>query len=164
MKKKIEKKIAKAIVKQMKEYANKVDGTTLKSTESVYRAAYDAEVSASIRSFLCRVVEQPGIVFDVRDEMIYISCRDVKKLKTAKFSGYSDEHYMEIQIDSEGFSISYGHQGRSYYEDKDLLKDTIRDFEDTITRKNKEYLERTIENIYSESGLIRDNNLDTLLN
>lgn len=164
MKKKIEKKIAKAIVKQMKEYAEKRDAPTLKSTESVYRAAYDAEVGTGIRSFLRRVVEQPGIVFDARDQMIYISCRDVKKLKTANFSGYSDDHYMEIQIDAEGFSISYGHQGRSYYEDKDLLKDTMRDFEEIINQKNKDFLGRIIDTIYSESGLIRDNNLDTLLN
>jgi hypothetical protein len=162
MKKKNEKKIAKAVVKQMKNYAGKVD-TQLKKAEVVtFRAPHDEESSKSILSFISRIAEQPGVLIDVRDERIYFSCRDVKNIKTGQNSGYNDDRYMEIEIDEEGFCITYGHTGRHYFEDKSMLGTVMKQLEQTINQKNKSYLSDTIDKIYSESGLIRENNLDEL--
>lgn len=162
MKKKIEKRIAKAVVKQMKNYANKVD-TGLKASEPVnYRAPYDEESSEAMMSFIRRIADQPGVLIDVRNERIYFSCRDVKNIKTGQNSGYNDDRYMEVEIDDEGFSVTYGHTGRHYFEDKSMFETVMKELEETITQKNKTYLSDTIDKIYSESGLIRENNLDTL--
>lgn len=162
MKKKTEKKIAKAVVKQMKNYANKVD-TGLKASEPVnYRAPYDEESSEAMMSFIRRIADQPGVLIDVRGERIYFSCRDVKNIKIGQNSGYNDDRYMEVEIDDEGFTFTYGHTGRHYFEDKSMLGTVMKELEETITQKNKTYLSDTIDKIYSESGLIRENNLDTL--
>lgn len=164
MKKKIEKKIAKAVVKQMRNYAGKID-TPPKALESVnYRAPYDEKSSEDLMSFIRRIADQPGVIIDVRNERIYFSCRDVKNIKTGQNSGYNDDRYMEVEIDDEGFSVTYGHTGRHYFEDKSIFETVMKELEETITQKNKAYLSETIEKIYSESGLLRENNLDTLLN
>lgn len=163
MKKKIEKKIAKAVVKQMKKYANTVD-TSLKGTESTvnYRAPYDEDSSKAMMSFIRRIADQPEVLIDVRGERIYFSCRDVKNIKTGQNSGYNDDRYLEVEIDEEGFSVTYGHTGRHYFEDKSMFENVMKELEETITQKNKAYLSDTIEKIYGESGLIRENNLEEL--
>ena len=38
----------------------------------------------------------------------------------------------------------------------------MKELEETINRKNKAYLSETIDKIYGESGLIRENNLEEL--
>lgn len=162
MKKKIEKKIAKAVVKQMKNYAVKVD-TGLKGSDNVnYRASYDEESSEALMSFITKIADQPGVIIDVRNERIYFSCRDVKNIKTGQNSVYNDDRYMEVEIDDEGFSVTYGHSGRHYFEDKSIFDKVMKELEETITQKNKAYLSDTIEKIYAESGLIRENNLEQL--
>lgn len=162
MKKKIEKKIAKAVVKQIRNYTNKVD-TGLKGPDSViYRAPYDEESSEALMSLIRRIADQPGVIIDVRNERIYFSCRDVKNIKTGQNSGYNDDRYMEVEIDDEGFSVTYGHTGRHYFEDKSIFEKVMKELEVTITQKNKAYLSDTIEKIYGESGLIRENNLEQL--
>lgn len=162
MKKKTEKKIAKAVVKQIKNYTNKVD-TSLKESGSVnYRAPYDEDSSKAMMSFIRRIADQPGVLIDVRGERIYFSSRDVTNIKTGQISGYNDDRYMEVEIDDEGFSLTYGHTGRHYFEDKSMLGTVMKELEETITQKNKAYLSDTIDKIYGESGLIRENNLEEL--
>ena len=161
MKKIIKKKVAKAIVKEMKKITESDKCMPIK--ESVYRAPYDQETSIMMLNFIKKIIEQSGTTMDVRTDRIYINCRDVKQLKTGKVSGYSDDRYLEIEIDEEGFSFTYGHGGRNYFDDKEIYAQTMKDFESVIIQKSKTNLNKAIDNIYFESGLIRENNLDTLL-
>ena len=161
MKKGIKNKVAKAIVKEMKKITESDKSVQLK--ESVYRTPYDQETSAAMCKFIKKIIEQDGTTMDVRADRIYINCRDVKQLKTGKVSGYSDDRYLEIEIDEEGFSFTYGHSGRNYFDDKEIYTQTMKDFESVIIQKSKTNLNKAIDNIYFESGLIRENNLDTLL-
>ena len=160
MKKIIKKKVAKAIVKEMKKITESDKCMPLR--ESVYRTPYDQETSIMMLNFIKKIIEQSGTTMDVRADRIYINCRDVKQMKTGKFSGYSDDSYLEIEIDEEGFSFTYGHTGRNYFEDKEIYTKIMKDFENVIIQKSKTSLNKAIENIYCESGLIRENNLDTL--
>ena len=161
MKKGIKKKVAKAIVKEMKKITESDKCVAVR--ESVYRTPYDQETSAAMCKFIKKIIEQSGTTMDVRADRIYINCRDVKQLKTGKVSGYSDDRYLEIEIDEEGFSFTYGHSGRNYFDDKEIYAQTMKDFESVIIQKSKTNLNKAIDNIYFESGLIRENNLDTLL-
>lgn len=161
MKKGIKNKVAKAIVKEMKKITESDKSVQLK--ESVYRTPYDQETSAAMCKFIKKIIEQDGTTMDVRADRIYINCRDVKQLKTGKVSGYSDDRYLEIEIDEEGFSFTYGHSGRNYFDDKEIYAQTMKDFESVIIQKSKTNLNKAIDNIYFESGIIRENNLDTLL-
>lgn len=162
MKKKIKKKIAKAIVSEMKKYSNQVD-TALKSAEATtIRSPYDEDSSNLLMSFIRRIADQPGVIIDVRNERIYFSCRDVKNIKAGQNSGYIDDRYMEVEIDDEGFSVAYGHSGRHYFEDKYMFENMMKELEETINQKNKSFLSETIDKIYGESGLIRENNLEEL--
>jgi hypothetical protein len=161
MKKGIKKKVAKAIVKEMKKITESDKCVVLR--ESVYRAPYNKENSERMNTFINKIVEQIGTTIDVRADRMYINCRDVKQMMTGKVTGYSDDRYLEIEIDEEGFSFTYGHNGRNYFEDKDLFKQTMMELESVIIEKNKDFLNKAIEDIYFESGLIRENNLDKLL-
>ena len=161
MKKGIKNKVAKAIVKEMKKITESDKSVQLK--ESVYRTPYDQETSAAMCKFIKKIIEQDGTTMDVRADRIYINCRDVKQLKTGKVSGYSDDRYLEIEIDEEGFSFTYGHSVRNYFDDKEIYAQTMKDFESVIIQKSKTNLNKAIDNIYFESGIIRENNLDTLL-
>ena len=161
MKKGIKKKVAKAIVKEMKKITESDKCVAVR--ESVYRTPYDQETSAAMCKFIKKIIEQDGTTMDVRADRIYINCRDVKQLKTGKVSGYSDDRYLEIEIDEEGFSFTYGHSGRNYFDDKEIYTQTMKDFESVIIQKSKTNLNKAIDNIYFESGIIRENNLDTLL-
>ena len=163
MKKVIKKKVAKAIVKEMKKITES-DNKCVPAREAVYRTPYDQETSAAMITFVKKIIEQKGTTMDVRADRIYINCRDVKQMKTGKVSGYNDDRYLEIEIDEEGFSFTYGHTGRNYFEDKEIYEQTMKDFENVIIQKSKTSLNQSIEDIYCESGLIRENNLDTLLN
>jgi hypothetical protein len=161
MKKGIKKKVAKAIVKEMKKITE--SDKCVPARESVYRTPYDQMTSQTMITFIKKIIEQDGTTMDVRADRIYINCRDVKQLKTGKVSGYSDDRYLEIEIDEEGFSFTYGHSGRNYFEDKEIYTQTMKDFESVIIQKSKTNLNKAIDNIYFESGLIRENNLDKLL-
>jgi len=161
MKKGIKKKVAKAIVKEMKKITESDKCVAVR--ESVYRTPYDQMTSHTMITFIKKIIEQDGTTMDVRADRIYINCRDVKQLKTGKVSGYSDDRYLEIEIDEEGFSFAYGHSGRNYFDDKEIYAQTMKDFESVIIQKSKTNLNKAIDNIYFESGLIRENNLDTLL-
>jgi hypothetical protein len=161
MKKGIKKKVAKAIVKEMKKITE--SDKCVPAGESVYRTPYNKENSERMNTFINKIVEQIGTTIDVRADRMYINCRDVKQMMTGKVTGYSDDRYLEIEIDEEGFSFTYGHNGRNYFEDKDLFKQTMMELESVIIEKNKDFLNKAIEDIYFESGLIRENNLDKLL-
>ena len=161
MKKIIKKKVAKAIVKEMKKITESDKCMPLR--ESVYRAPYNQEISERMSAFIKKIVDQTGTTIDVRADKMYINCRDVKQMMTGKTTGYSDDRYLEIEIDEEGFSFTYGHSGRNYFEDKDLFKQIMMELESVIIEKNKDFLNKAIEDIYFESGLIRENNLDKLL-
>lgn len=160
MKKITKKKIAKTIVKEMKKITE--NDKCVIAKEPVYRTPYDQETSTMMFNFIKKIIEQSGTTMDIRADRIYINCRDVKQMKVGKFSGYSDDSYLEIEIDEEGFSFTYGHTGRNYFEDKEIYTKTMKDFENIIIQKSKTSLKQAIENIYCESGLIRENNLDTL--
>ena len=160
MKKVIKKKVAKAIVKEMKKITESDKCVAVR--ESVYRAPYNQETSRTMRAFINKIVEQIGTSIDVRGDRMYINCRDVKQMMSGKVTGYSDDRYLEIEIDDEGFSFTYGHSGRNYFEDKEIFKQTMIELENVIIEKNKEFLNKAVTDIYFESGLIRENNLDTL--
>ena len=162
MKKVIKKKVAKAIVKEMKKITES-DNKCVPAREAVYRAPYNQEISERMNTFIKKIVEQTGTIIDVRVDRMYINCRDVKQMTTGKTTGYSDDRYLEIEIDEEGFSFTYGHNGRNYFEDKNIFKQTMMELESVIIEKNKYFLNKAIDDIYFESGLIRENNLDKLL-
>ena len=163
MKKQLRKKVAKTILKEMKKYQNNIDEKSCVKQE-VYRSPYNKESSESMRTFINKIVEQPGTSLDVRTDRMYINCRDVKQMMNiGKQSSYNDDRYLEIEIDNYGFSITYGHSGRNYFEDVKIFKEIMDELENVIIQKNQDFLNKTIENIYCESGLIRENNLDKLL-
>ena len=99
MKKIIKKKVAKAIVKEMKKITE--TDKCIPVRESVYRAPYNQENSERMSTFINKIVEQTGTTIDVRADRMYINCRDVKQMMTGKTTGYSDDRYLEIEIDEE---------------------------------------------------------------
>ena len=66
-------------------------------------------------------------------------------------------------IKDEGFSINLSYQKRSNYEDIDMFNELIDIVSKRVMEINKENFTDIWDKVMKESGIIRDNNLDQLL-
>jgi hypothetical protein len=110
-----------------------------------------------------------NININVDDSRISVSVGDITKVKTpVKRSSnvlYSEENYVEMSLHKGlGFSINYGYKLRTNYKDEKLFDE----LQPILVQKLKEINADNFNEIWTElmreSGVLRDNNLDDILN
>jgi hypothetical protein len=164
MKKKKVKKIAKKLYKQITNY--KGDLRPIK--ESINYCDYDSEVSEKFKKLILCIIEyKDNININVSTDSFSISIPDISLIKkpTQKGRLYNDDNYLEIVVNkSEGFSINQGYSKRSNYKDIKIFNELHSIVNKRLKEINGENFGEILENILKESGIMRDNNLEELLN
>ena len=164
MKKKDLKKIAKIITDEIRNYnspmAEKIDEYTW--------CEYDPEVSAKFKKMILSLSNyKNNLRFDVSDSRISISTEDLTLIKSGKSKPnqlYNEENYLRIEVFKDGFSVNHGYNKRSFYKDDNMYNDLIDDIKDITKKINSDNFIEIWDDVMKESGVIRDSNLDDLLN
>ncbi len=171
MKSKKIKKIAKLIHEEFRNY-DKKELSTLKSEVSNGEwSEYDPEVSEKFKKMVLNLANyKNNIHISIDSNRVGISTSDITTVKnpTRKTSSnmvYSDDNYVEMSLYKDlGFSVNYGYKLRSNYKDEKLFDE----LQPILVQRLKEINASNFNEIWSdlmkESGILRDSNLDDILN
>ena len=165
MKKKDLKKIAKIITEEIRNY----NSPKMENSEEYIWCEYDSEVSSKFKKMILSLSNyKNNLRFDVNDTKIYITTDDLTLIKSGKTINnnrlYNEENYLRVEITKEGFNVNHGYNKRSFYKDDNMYNDLINDIKDITKRVNSDNFTEIWTDVMKESGIIRDSNLDDLLN
>jgi hypothetical protein len=164
MKNKDLKKIAKIITDEIRNYNSPM---AEKVEENIW-CDYNSEVSTKFKKMILSLSNyKKNLRFDVNDCRISISTDDLTLIKSSKTSSnklYDEENYLRIEVTKEGFSVNHGYNKRSFYKDDNMYNDLIDDIKDITKKINSDNFLEIWDDVMKESGVIRDSNLDDLLN
>lgn len=163
MKKKKLKKIAKLIY-------HKVDSLQKMNTpvrERIDYVPYDKEVSEKTQNLILKLIDyNENVNIHITEESFSISTPDITNIKNKapKNTIYNDDNYLDIHvIKDEGFSINLAYQKRTNYSDKEMFNQLSNIISKRVIEINKENFKSIIDKVIKESGILRDNNLESLL-
>lgn len=163
MKKKNFKKIAKLVYDEMMLHQN----SPKLMREKVDYVPFDSEVSSKTKKLILGLVSyNEGVNINFSDDEFIISTQDITNIKK-KYSRntiYSEENYLEIFVSKEGFTINYAFKKRTNYEDKDMYNELVDIVKEKLKDINRENFTDIWSKVMQESGIMRDNNLEELLN
>jgi hypothetical protein len=77
---------------------------------------------------------------------------------------YNEDNYLRVEVVKDGFSVNHGYNKRSFYRDNNMYNDLIDDIKDITKKINSDNFTEIWTDVMKESGVIRDSNLDDLLN
>lgn len=149
-------------------YTKRYDGD-LKSDDDYKLAEYNVEVSEKFKKLVMNLLTySENISINVNDNRIAISTGDLKAIKSSNYKSNvisNEEHYLELVISKEhSFHINRGYTKRSNYKDTEMYNYLF----PIVTAKLQEINSNNFNEIWNEimkdSGMLRDNNLDDLLN
>jgi len=171
MKSKKLKKLAKLFHEEVRNHEREL--RPLKISEEVSGgdwSEYDPEVSEKFKKMVLNLATyKNNININVDSNRVSISVGDITSVKTPiKRSSnvlYSEENYVEMSLYKDlGFSINYGYKLRTNYKDEKLFSE----LQPILVQKLKEINADNFNEIWTElmreSGVLRDNNLDDILN
>lgn len=171
MKSKKLKKLAKLFHEEVRNHEREL--RPLKISEEVSGgdwSDYDPEVSEKFKKMVLNLATyKNNININVDSNRVSISVGDITSVKTPiKRSSnvlYSEENYVEMSLYKDlGFSINYGYKLRTNYKDEKLFSE----LQPILVQKLKEINADNFNEIWTElmreSGILRDNNLDDILN
>lgn len=164
------KKIKSLINESIKEAIN---GTypSKSSNDEFLMSEYNKDVSDKFKKLIFNLLPYiDNLNVHISSDYISISCEDTKILKNqlvsnngAKYIG-NDNNYLEINIRKDsGFSISSGYRLRSSYKDIKIYDDLVFEISNKLQRKNSNNFEKIYSKVMIDSGIIRDSNLDEIL-
>lgn len=125
---------------------------------------YNKDVSEKFKKMINNILTyKENLNIHINDDRITIYCENAKNLKSNSVT-YKEENHLEISIHkSVGFYINYGHKKMSKYKDQNMFEEVL----NSIIEKQKEINYKNFNNLWStlmiDTGVSRDNNLDTIL-
>ncbi len=138
--------------------------------ERVNYNEYDAEVSQKVKGLILNIIKyKDNIHISVGDDFFTISTSDATKIKNnlmPKTKSYqiSDDYYFEISVqEDEGFTLNYGYSKRANFLDKSMFAELNPIIRQRLKEINAENFSEIWETLMKDSGIMRDNNLETLL-
>lgn len=173
MNKKKLKKLAKLFHEEIRNYEK--ESRLVKMSEEISNgdcdwSEYDSEVSDKFRKMVLNLANyKNNININVDSNRISISTSDIttvkKGVKRSSNALYNEDSYVEMSlIKNLGFSINYGYKLRSNYKDEKLFDE----LQPILIQKLKEINADNFNEIWTElmreSGVLRDNNLEDILN
>ena len=171
MKSKKIKKMAKLIHEEFRNYES--ESRPMKISEEISNgdwSEYNPEVSEKFKKMILNLANyKNNININIDTNRVSISTGDItsvkKPIKRSSNTLYNDDHYVEMSlVKGLGFTINYGYKVRSNYKDEKLFDE----LQPILIQKLKEINADNFNEIWSElmkeSGILRDNNLDDILN
>lgn len=164
MKKKERKKLAKLICLEV----NRMESKS-KISESINYHPYDAEVSKKMKNLILNLVKyKDRVSINIYEESITIATSDITQIKKSprlgQNSAYSEDKFLEISINKQGFILNQGYVTRTNFRDENIFTEMKPVLEKRAIEINNENFNEIWEKILLESGIIRDNNLEQLFN
>lgn len=125
---------------------------------------YDPTISDKFRKMVENILNhKENININIDEYRIAISCEDAKKLKSKSMT-YSEDNFLEITIRKNlGFNINYGYRKRSSYKDEKMYDELLETVSSRIKKENFKNFENLWSQIMTDSGMLRDYNLENLL-
>lgn len=135
---------------------------------------YDSDVSDKFKKMVYNLIKYPdnlSLSFDTSN--ININIEDIKQLKSVstnynnnKISNGDCRLHITIYKNSTntgGFTMTQGYNKHTKYLDPKIYDDIISDIKDRVKSINSENFNGIWDNVARESGILRDSNLDDLL-
>lgn len=170
MKNKKIKKLAKLIHEEVRNYERADKPVKAIDDYGNDWSEYDPEVSEKFKKMILNLSNyKNNINVSVDDNRINISTGDIKTIKTPlpgskRNSLYSDDNYLEMSlIKNVGFTINYGYKLRTNYKDEKLFDELHPIISKTLKEINANNFNEIWVELMRESGILRDNNLDNIL-
>lgn len=166
MKKSKVKKIATMLYEQVRNY----EKNQVTTRENINYNDYDVEVSQKVKNLILNIIKyKDNIHISVGDDYFTVSTNDATKIKNnqgIKVNPYkiSEDYYFEISVQQdEGFTLNYGYSKRSNFLDKSMFSELSPVIKQRLKEINAENFSEIWETLMKDSGIMRDNNLETLL-
>jgi len=166
MKKSKVKKIATMLYEQVRNY----EKNQITTRENINYNDYDVEVSQKVKNLILNIIKyKDNIHITIGDDYFTVSTNDATKIKNnqgIKVNPYkiSEDYYFEISVQQdEGFTLNYGYSKRSNFLDKSMFSELSPVIKQRLKEINAENFSEIWETLMKDSGIMRDNNLETLL-
>ena len=164
MKKSKLKKLAKLLHQQVTNYEKSLRPIR----EKINYNDYDLEVSEKVKSLILNIIQyKNNIHISFGDDFFSISTSDATQIKKQRIKNFlhSDEYFFEVSVQKEeGFTLNYGYSRKSSYYDKDIFNDMSTIVKNRLKEINDENFSDICESLMKDSGIMRDSNLEDLLN
>lgn len=171
MKSKKLKKLAKLFHEEVRNYER--ESRPMKMVEEISGgdwSEYDPEVSEKFKKMVLNLATyKNNININVDGNRVSISVGDITSVKTPikrnSNAIYNEDNYVEMSLHkSLGFSINYGYRLRSNYKDEKLFDEIQPILVQRLKEINADNFNEIWTELMRESGVLRDNNLDDILN
>ena len=124
-------------------------------------------MSEKTKNLILKLIDyNDNVNINFSSESLSFSTPDITNIKkrASKNTLYNDDNYLDIHvIKDEGFSINLAYQKRSNYEDKEMYSELIDIVSKRVMEINRENFTDIWDKVMKDSGIIRDNNLEQLL-
>jgi len=170
MKSKKIKKMAKLIHEEFRNYER--ESRPMKISEEISGgdwSEYDSEVSEKFKKMVLNLATyKNNIHINIDSGRVSISTNDITSVKNTRRNQnvpYSEENYVEMSLHKGlGFSINYGYRLRTNYKDEKLFDEIQPILVKKLKQINADNFNEIWTELMRESGVLRDNNLDDILN
>ena len=171
MKSKKLKKLAKLFHEEIRNYER--ESRPMKMAEEISGgdwSEYDPEVSDKFKKMVLNLATyKNNININVDGNRVAISTGDITKVKTPikrnSNALYNEDNYVEMSLHKNlGFSINYGYRLRTNYKDEKLFDEIQPILVQRLKEINADNFNEIWTELMRESGVLRDNNLDDILN
>jgi hypothetical protein len=138
-----------------------------KDEEKIDYYKYDADVSKKTEELILGLLpHNDGVHISFVDKEFRVSVQDITSIKKQQQNTspkYSDENYLEIIVNKSGFSINFSYSKRTNYIDNQMFDKLIGPVKNRVKEVNRENFVEIWHKVMHESGLIRNTNLEQLL-
>lgn len=131
---------------------------------------YDPEVSEKFKKMVLNLANyKNNININIDSNRVSISTADIsnikKIMKRSSNTLYNEDNYVEMSLHKGlGFSINYGYKLRTNYKDEKLFDEIQPILVQRLKEINADNFNEIWTELMRESGVLRDNNLDDILN
>jgi hypothetical protein len=152
-------------IKKYKDESELVEVTSKDIYSDFDSSEYDPDVSEKFKKMILNIANyKNNINLNINHDRITISCEDVKGIKGRNKSTFNDDNYLEILIRrGYGFSVNNGYKLRSSYKDENIYDELLPELSEKMKLINNENFNNIWSKIMTDSGIIRDTNLEDIL-
>jgi hypothetical protein len=152
--------------KKVAKLINQVVYDSNSSHQIVEFSPFDNEVSDKVKKLILGIIGfNDGISITFSKHEFSITVQDLTNIKNRVVkNNFFDENFFEITVmKNKGFSMCIGYHKKTDYKDKNIYKELINLVKVRVNEINTENLTYILTTVIKETGILRDNNLEELI-
>ncbi len=159
--------------KRLNSYPNESREVPAPMMEEEFTSDYDSEVSLKFKKMFTNIIKYPdNIRIQYTSSYISIEISNIKYIKNSRpinnnnsmIKSNGDEQLNIYILKDKHFSVSQGYNKTSKYTDVNMYNDMIEITKNKVKEVHASNFNSIWESIAIESGILRDSNLDDILN